>query len=95
MSHLVLAGNRLQSCICGGKKITSEQGLKIYQGRKKPLEILVSGLALTTTTLAEEQISCVTSTTVHRVSEPQTKFNLVKTNANIQESRAHLTTVRS
>ena len=32
-----LAGHKLQSCICGWKKITSEKGLKIHQGRKKCL----------------------------------------------------------
>ncbi len=30
-----LAGHKLQSCVCGWNKITSEKGLKIQQGRKK------------------------------------------------------------
>ena len=30
-----LAGHKLRSCICGWRKITSEKGLKIHQGRKK------------------------------------------------------------
>ncbi|KAL1263729.1 hypothetical protein QQF64_006468 [Cirrhinus molitorella] len=33
----VLAGHKFQNCICGWKKITSEKGLKIHQGRKKCL----------------------------------------------------------
>ena len=32
-----LAGRKLQSCICGWKKVTSERGLKIHQGRRKCL----------------------------------------------------------
>ena len=38
-----LAGHELRSCICGWKKITSERGLKIHQGRKKCLRELSEG----------------------------------------------------
>ncbi|KAK0148023.1 hypothetical protein N1851_012272 [Merluccius polli] len=38
-----LAGHKLQSCICGWSKITSEKGLKIHQGRKKCLKELTKG----------------------------------------------------
>ena len=38
-----LAGQKLQSCICGWEKITSEKGLKIHQGRKKCLRELSEG----------------------------------------------------
>ena len=38
-----LAGHKLQRCICGWEKITSEKGLKIHQGRKKCLRELCKG----------------------------------------------------
>ncbi|TWW53622.1 hypothetical protein D4764_0122140 [Takifugu flavidus] len=38
-----MAECKLQSCICGWKKITSEKGLKIHQGRKKCLRELSEG----------------------------------------------------
>ncbi len=38
-----LAGHKLQSCICGWNKITSEKGLKIHQGRKKCLKESTKG----------------------------------------------------
>lgn len=38
-----LSGHKLQSCICGWKKITSEKGLKIHQGRMKCLKELTNG----------------------------------------------------
>ncbi|TWW62700.1 hypothetical protein D4764_04G0013470 [Takifugu flavidus] len=40
---MAMAGCTLQSCICGWKKITSEKGFKIHQGRKKCLRELSEG----------------------------------------------------
>ncbi|KAF0045976.1 hypothetical protein F2P81_002505 [Scophthalmus maximus] len=38
-----LAGHKLQSCICGWNRITSEKGLKIHQSIKKCLKELTKG----------------------------------------------------
>ncbi len=38
-----LAEHKLQSCICGWNKITSEKGFKIHQGRKKCLKEFTKG----------------------------------------------------
>lgn len=93
-----LQGHKLQSCICGWIKITSEKGLKIHQGRKKCLKKLTKGPHIDHYFLrckADQSIEAQWLETHHSPHQNPRWNSARHSSANGREPRPHSATVSS